>query len=151
MRSCCNWRASSEDSKPKIKKREKLGISKKSLMIVLAFGIWKNNNNTINNYSPHIQYRHTNRLLQYKIPYPQYISNIQIHSLQPTFMCRGPLRECRSIWSGASWLLYYCAPLVCVSEVIELLDVWRHNKPKTKNQKPNRVIGVAPRRVRKIN
>jgi len=39
------------------------------------------------------------------------------------------LRECRSIRSGASGLPYYCAPLVCVSEVIELLAVWRHNKP----------------------
>ena len=25
-----------------------------------------------------------------------------------------------------------CAPLVCVSAVMELLAVWRHNKPKTK-------------------
>jgi len=47
---------------------------------------------------------------------------------------QGPLRECRSIRSGASGLPYYCAPLVCVSEVIELLAVWRHNKPKPKNQ-----------------
>jgi len=49
---------------------------------------------------------------------------------------RGPLRECRPIRSGASRLPYYCAPLVCVSqgEVIELLAVWRDNKPKTKNQ-----------------
>jgi len=43
------------------------------------------------------------------------------------------LRECRSIRSGAS-VLPYCAPLVCISVVIELLPVWRHNKPKTKNQ-----------------
>jgi len=42
--------------------------------------------------------------------------------------------ECRSIRSGASGLPYYCAPLVCISVVIELLAVWRHNKPKTKNQ-----------------
>jgi len=42
------------------------------------------------------------------------------------------LRECRSIRSGASGLPYYCAPLVCVSEVIELLAVWWHNKPKSK-------------------
>jgi len=35
--------------------------------------------------------------------------------------------------SGASRLPYYCAPLVCVSEVIESLAVWRYNKPKTKN------------------
>jgi len=36
-----------------------------------------------------------------------------------------------SIRSGASGLPYYCAPLVCVSdsEVIELLAVWRYNKP----------------------
>jgi len=46
---------------------------------------------------------------------------------------RGPLRECHSIRSGASGLPYYCAPLVCVSEVIEVLPVWRHTKPKTKN------------------
>ena len=46
---------------------------------------------------------------------------------------RGPLRKCRSIRSGASGLPYYCAPLVCVSAVIDSLAVWRHNKPKTKN------------------
>ena len=28
-----------------------------------------------------------------------------------------------------------CAQLVCISVVIGLLAVWRHNKPKTKNQK----------------
>ena len=49
---------------------------------------------------------------------------------------RGPLRECHSIRSGASGLPYYCAPLVCVSEVIESLAVWRHNKPKTKKNHP---------------
>ena len=48
----------------------------------------------------------------------------------------GQLRECRSIRSGASGLPYYCAPLACVSAVMELLTVWWHNKPKTKNQKP---------------
>ena len=45
---------------------------------------------------------------------------------------RGPLWECGSIWSGASGLPYFCARLVCVSDVMELLAVWRHNKPKTK-------------------
>jgi len=47
---------------------------------------------------------------------------------------RGPLRECRSIRSGASGLPYYCAPLVCVSDVIDSdsLAEWRHNKPKAK-------------------
>ena len=44
----------------------------------------------------------------------------------------GPLRECRSILSGASGLPYYCTPLVCISVVIGLLAVWQHNKPKTK-------------------
>jgi len=44
---------------------------------------------------------------------------------------QGPLRECRSIWSGASGLPYYCTPLVCIPAVIELLAVWRNNKPKT--------------------
>jgi len=42
--------------------------------------------------------------------------------------------ECRSIRSGASGLPYYCAPLVCISEVIELLAVYRHNKPKTQKK-----------------
>jgi len=45
---------------------------------------------------------------------------------------RGPLRECRSIRSGASRVPYYCVPLVCVSDVMELLPMWWHNKPKTK-------------------
>jgi len=48
---------------------------------------------------------------------------------------KGPLRECRSIRTGASGLPYYCAPLVCVPGVIGLLAVWRHNKPKTKKPK----------------
>jgi len=47
----------------------------------------------------------------------------------------GPLREWRSIQSGASGLPHYCAPLVFVSEVIESLAVCLHNKPKIKNQK----------------
>ena len=29
-------------------------------------------------------------------------------------------------------LPYYCTPRVCISVVIGLLAVWRHNKPKTK-------------------
>jgi len=48
---------------------------------------------------------------------------------------RGPLQECRSIRSGASGLPCYCTPLVCISAVIGLLAVWRHNKPKIKNQR----------------
>jgi len=44
-------------------------------------------------------------------------------------------RESRSIRSGASGLPYYCAPPVCISAVIELPAVWRHNKPKP-NPKP---------------
>ena len=59
---------------------------------------------------------------------------------------RGPLRECRSIRSGASGLSYYCAPLVCISAVIDSLAVWRHNKTKPKNQV---VIGLL--RVRRHN
>ena len=49
---------------------------------------------------------------------------------------QSPLRECHSIRSGASGLLYYCrgVSLVCVSEVIELLIVCQHNKPKTKKE-----------------
>jgi len=45
---------------------------------------------------------------------------------------QSPLRECRSIWSGASGLPYYFTPLVCVSVVMELLAMWWHNKLKTK-------------------
>jgi len=43
---------------------------------------------------------------------------------------QSPLRECRSIWSGASVLAYYCAPLVCVPAVLGLLAVCWHNKRK---------------------
>ena len=60
--------------------------------------------------------------------------NIRMYTSNQYPYVRGPLRECRSIRSGASGLPYYCALLVCVSEVIELLAVWRQNKPKTKNQ-----------------
>ena len=53
---------------------------------------------------------------------------------------QGLLRECRSIRSGASGLPYICTPLVCISVVIGLLNVWRHNKPKTK--KPQFTIKI---------
>jgi len=76
---------------------------------------------------------------------------------------RCPLRECRSIRSGASGLPYYCAPLARISAVMELLAVWRHNKPKTKNHfgaktqsegtiqlvpKPRKMLIIIPRRRR---
>jgi len=62
------------------------------------------------------------------------------------------MRECRSIWSGASGLPYYCAPLVCVSAALDSLAVWRQNKLKTKscvaalqtkNKKPGRGLGLC--------
>ena len=57
------------------------------------------------------------------------------HTTSKQQIClQGPFRECRSIRSGASGLLYYCAPIVCISVVIELLGVWWHNKPKTKKE-----------------
>jgi len=43
-----------------------------------------------------------------------------------------PVRECCSIRSGASGQPYYCTPLLCVSDVIELLVVWQYNKPKSR-------------------
>ena len=46
-----------------------------------------------------------------------------------------PLRQCRSIRSGFCRLPLYCAPLVCVPAVIEVLAVWWHNKPKTTNHR----------------
>jgi hypothetical protein len=65
---------------------------------------------------------------------------------------QAPQRECRSIRLSASGLLYSCTTLVCVPDVIGMqtmwrhtnnknkggLAVWRHNKPKTKNQGPRR-------------
>jgi len=42
--------------------------------------------------------------------------------------------------SGASELPDYCTPIVCISDIIGLLTVWRHNKPKTK--KTISVIGA---------
>jgi len=62
-------------------------------------------------------------------------ANVYSRTFNQYSCVRGPLRECRSIRSGASRLPYYCAPLVCVSGVIELLAVWWHNKPKTKKTK----------------
>ena len=47
---------------------------------------------------------------------------------------QGPWRKCCSIRPGTSGLLYYCAQLVCVPDVIGLLAVWRHNKPKTQKK-----------------
>jgi len=58
--------------------------------------------------------------------------NIRMYMLNQYISVRGPLRECRSIQSGASGLPYYCTPLVCISVVIGSLTVWQHNKPKPK-------------------
>ena len=57
---------------------------------------------------------------------------MRMSTLKQHWSVRGPLRECRSIRSGASGLPYYCTPLVCISAVSGLLAVWLHNKPKTK-------------------
>jgi len=46
---------------------------------------------------------------------------------------QGLLREFCSICLGTSRLPYYCTPLVCIPDVIGLLVVWLHIKPKTKN------------------
>ena len=69
-------------------------------------------------------------------------------SKQPSFF-RVPLLECHSIRSGAFGLPYYCAPLVCVSEVIELITLWRPNKLKTKETPPpvGREVRVVPNRI----
>jgi len=75
-------------------------------------------------------------------------ANVYFQTIFNQHSCvRGPLRECRSIRSGASGLPYYCAPLVCVSEVIELLAVCQHNKPKTKTL--SSVIRLGLRNPRK--
>jgi len=66
--------------------------------------------------------------------YSSFVVYLRISTFKQHSCVRGPLRECRSIRSGASRLPYYCAPLVCVSIVIHLLAVWQHDKPKTKNQ-----------------
>jgi len=55
------------------------------------------------------------------------------NAFSPFFPRVFKLAECHSIRLGASGLPYYCAPLVCASEVIDLLAVWWYNKPKTKN------------------
>jgi len=60
---------------------------------------------------------------------------------QPKPKKKKSLREYRFIRSGASGLPYYCAPLVCVSDVMELTTVWWYNKPKTK--KKNRIVRVV--------
>ena len=73
-------------------------------------------------------------------------NNMRMYTSNQYSYVRGPLRECRSIRPGASGLPYYCVPLVCVSEVIELPAVWQCNKSKTKNQKQNKkILCVVPR------
>jgi len=47
-----------------------------------------------------------------------------------------------SIDSGASRIPYFYTPLVCVSVVIDSLDVWYHNKPKTKKNVKERKKGI---------
>ena len=47
---------------------------------------------------------------------------------------QGPLRECRSIRSGAFGLSYYCTTPVTVPTILGGLAVWRYN---TKNKKGN--------------
>ena len=61
-----------------------------------------------------------------------YSSFVCISAFAYIFKIQGPLRECRSIRPGAFGIPYYCAPLVCVPDLIGLPAVWRHNKPKPK-------------------
>ena len=82
----------------------------------------------------------------YSIPRLFVCLRMRMSTLKQHWSVRGPLRECRLIWSGASGLPYYCAPLVCVSAVLESLAVWQHNKPKTKN---HRVEGMEAKLKRK--
>ena len=53
------------------------------------------------------------------------------------------IQNWRVRFGRASGLPYYCAPLVCISAVIGLLAVWRHNKPK-------RASCVAAKQQKKI-
>ena len=48
---------------------------------------------------------------------------------------KDPLQECHSIRLGSCGMIYYCAPLVRMPDVIGVLAVWRHNKPKKKNRR----------------
>jgi len=50
-------------------------------------------------------------------------NNMQMYTSNQYSNVRGPWREYRSIRPGASGLPYYCAPVVCISVVIELLVV----------------------------
>jgi len=65
-------------------------------------------------------------------------SNISLVSLSVYAYDSKTKVHCGSaIGPGASGLPCYCAPLVCVPTVIGVLTVWRHNKPKTKNNLRN--------------
>ena len=57
--------------------------------------------------------------LRMRMSSSQQYANVHVKSI---FKYPGPLRECRLIWSGASGLPYYCAPLVCVPGVIGFTD-----------------------------
>ena len=79
-------------------------------------------------------------------------NNMRMYTSNQYPYVRGPLRECRSIRSGASGLPYYCVPLrlVFISVVMELLSVsrWQHNEPKTKK---DRVLCGITNRVQTKN
>jgi len=51
------------------------------------------------------------------------------------FMTTNKQTNKQTIRSGFCGLPYYCAPLVCIPDVIRGLAVWRHYKPKTKDSK----------------
>ena len=84
--------------------------------------VYNNDNNISPPWLPQQTYKYTTS--------KQHSSNTQLHSC-----VQGPLREktkkqseCCSIRPGAFGLPYYCTPPVCVSDVIEVLAVWQHNK-----------------------
>ena len=113
------------DSRQKIpaKKKKCSKTQNRKMMIVLQI-----------KYNPYIQYRHTNRSIQYKISYPQSTSNIQIHSLQPTFLCLRsitgvPFDSVRRF--RASLLLRTTCMHLCPNWVASCVSAWQ-----TKNQKP---------------
>jgi len=73
----------------------------------------------------------SNRSLQNNIPHLTYTPNIQIHPLQNNIHVSKV--HCGSAFeAGASGLPYFCAPPVCVPDVIGALAVWWQNIKKSR-------------------
>ena len=101
---------------------------------------WSRSISTVGSVPPtgqHGQYRRSVRLLLRRITVDRFLVIDYSSTKTTSLSIKTDICQTFLIWilSELCGLPHYCALRVCVPDVIGGLAVWRHNKPKTQNQK----------------